>query len=88
MGMEFHGNIARGFENDRDERARALGSEQASNIFEADTPRLGRSGFGRLAGIIFVGMARRNGIDQVMLLVISVIGLFFFRSSISSLKAV
>ena len=65
VGVKLHGDIAGGFEHHRDQRARALGREQAADVFEADAPGLGRRGFLGFLGVVFVGVARRDRINQI-----------------------
>ena len=49
VGMKLDRNIAGGFQDNRDQGARALRAEQPADIFETNPPGIGRRGFGRLS---------------------------------------
>ena len=65
MGVKLDGDVTGGFEHHGDQSARALRCEQAADVFKADAPGFGRRRFLGFPRIILVGMARRDGIDQV-----------------------
>ena len=65
MGVKLDGDVTGGFEDHGDQSARALRREQAADVFKADAPGFGGRRFLSFPRIILVGMARRDGIDQV-----------------------
>ena len=65
MGVKLHRDIARGFQDHGNQRARAIRRQQAADVFEANAPGIGRCGFFGFPGVVLIGVARRHRVNQV-----------------------
>ena len=66
VGVKLHRDIAGGFQDHRDQGARSVRGQQAADIFEANAPRLDAAAASlRFRGVVFIGVARRDRIDQI-----------------------
>ncbi len=65
VGVELENRVADVFADQFDQRACAVGRQHAANVFETDSIGLHRRRFARFTGVVFIRVARRDGVDQI-----------------------
>ena len=65
MGVEFDLDAGAVLQDDGDEGAHAIGRQEPARVLEAKPVRCERNRLAGALGIIFVGVARRNRVDEV-----------------------